>query len=377
MTIPGTIIYSTLAGSHAYGTNLPTSDLDIRGVFVPFVEYFLGFAKHIEEAKGDGEDEAYYEVRKFFKLLADCNPNIIELLFTPDDCHRLITPAGRLLLDHREEFISQKAKYTFSGAAFSHLKRLKGHHEWFTNPPTHEPTREEFGLPCTSTVPADERGAILAHVRSLVDSWELDLQAASPDEVIYIQGRIENVLVQIYQGMSLYKKDLNSIEMAAEVRNMAAMKLLGLEKEVLLVIEAERKFKAASRNWAQYQEWKRSRNQVRAELEKKCGYDSKCGMNLVRWLRMAKEILTEGKVLTRRPDAAELLSIRQGAWTYEQLIEYAEGEQAWLDEFMKSGACKIRHHVDVAKIDRLCQQIVCNTLELHDRYGFPTTFWMP
>ena len=38
----GTILL-TKHGSHAYGTNLPTSDLDVKGVAVPPCEYFLGY----------------------------------------------------------------------------------------------------------------------------------------------------------------------------------------------------------------------------------------------------------------------------------------------------------------------------------------------
>jgi hypothetical protein len=40
---------------------------------------------------------------------------------------------------------------------------------------------------------------------------------------------------------------------------------------------------------------------------------------------MGKEIITEGKVQVRRPDAQELLDIRHGRkFTYDELVEYAE-----------------------------------------------------
>ena len=37
-------------GSHAYGLNTPTSDLDIKGIAIPPREYFLGFANSFEQA---------------------------------------------------------------------------------------------------------------------------------------------------------------------------------------------------------------------------------------------------------------------------------------------------------------------------------------
>lgn len=52
--------------------------------------------------------------------------------------------------------------------------------------------------------------------------------------------------------------------------------------------------------------------------------NTKHAMHLVRLLRMGVEALTEGKLYVRRPDAAELLTIRNGAWSYEQVVEYAE-----------------------------------------------------
>ena len=47
-------------------------------------------------------------------------------------------------------------------------------------------------------------------------------------------------------------------------------------------------------------------------------------MHLVRLLRMGYEAVTEGVIRVKRPDAEELLSIRNGAWTYDQIVEYAE-----------------------------------------------------
>lgn len=51
--------------------------------------------------------------------------------------------------------------------------------------------------------------------------------------------------------------------------------------------------------------------------------DTKHAMHLVRLLRMGREILEDGVVNVKRPDAEELLAIRNGAWTYEQLEEFA------------------------------------------------------
>lgn len=41
------------AGSHAYGTNMPTSDLDVRGIMIPPSDYYLGM-KRVEQYQEAG-----------------------------------------------------------------------------------------------------------------------------------------------------------------------------------------------------------------------------------------------------------------------------------------------------------------------------------
>jgi FlaA1/EpsC-like NDP-sugar epimerase len=41
-------------------------------------------------------------------------------------------------------------------------------------------------------------------------------------------------------------------------------------------------------------------------------------------MRMGEEILTTGKVNVLREDADELLAVRNGEWTYEELLSWAE-----------------------------------------------------
>ena len=74
------------------------------------------------------------------------------------------------------------------------------------------------------------------------------------------------------------------------------------------------------------------RNPARKILEEKYGYDCKHSSQLVRLMRMGYEIVTEGKVIVKRPDAKELLSIKNGAWTYEKVMEYKEYMEKKLNE---------------------------------------------
>ena len=82
-------------------------------------------------------------------------------------------------------------------------------------------------------------------------------------------------------------------------------------------------YKLAQEKHGQYWNWKKNRNAARGELEEQFGYDTKHAMHLVRLLRMGVEALRDGEIIVKRPDAEELLAIRNGAWTYEQIVQYA------------------------------------------------------
>ena len=68
-------IFFTKHGSHAYGTNTPESDLDIRGIVIPPKEYFLGFVNQFEQVSTSGKstdpdvpDLVAFDIVKFFRL---------------------------------------------------------------------------------------------------------------------------------------------------------------------------------------------------------------------------------------------------------------------------------------------------------------------
>jgi hypothetical protein len=93
----------------------------------------------------------------------------------------------------------------------------------------------------------------------------------------------------------------------------------------LMVVKWNRdEFKTRLEKWNQYWTWKKERNKTRSALEEEHGYDTKHAMHLVRLLRMGVEALRDEVILVKRPDAEELLAIRNGAWTYDELVTYAE-----------------------------------------------------
>ena len=64
-------------------------------------------------------------------------------------------------------------------------------------------------------------------------------------------------------------------------------------------------------------------------------YDAKNAMHLVRLFQMGIQILLEGTLSTYRPNVAELLEIRSGKYTLEEMKVYAEQLNLQLEESMK------------------------------------------
>ena len=128
-------IFECVSGSQLYGTALPTSDTDIRGVFIPSAEFYLGTLEHVEQVETTHPDVTHFELRKFLSLCADCNPNIIELLFVPvrSSYCKLWGFEWQTILEHRMAFLSTKARYTFAGYAVSQLRQINREPERILN----------------------------------------------------------------------------------------------------------------------------------------------------------------------------------------------------------------------------------------------------
>jgi predicted nucleotidyltransferase len=74
-------LYLVIRGSHAYGTNIETSDTDYAGVFIQSQDDILGNS-YKEQINDDKNDIVIYEIRRFIELLGSNNPTVLELLNT-------------------------------------------------------------------------------------------------------------------------------------------------------------------------------------------------------------------------------------------------------------------------------------------------------
>lgn len=289
-------IFLTTVGSYAYGIATPTSDEDEAGVMIPPIDYYLTMQR-FEQFQGYDTDKVIYDFLKAINLLSQNNPNMLDLIFMDAKFYKIITPYWQEVVDNRHLFLSKKVKHTFSGYAFAQLKRIERHRRWFMQP-VEKPKRSDYGL-------LDHEGISQPQVNAL---------ASLPTELF--------------------------------------------SKEQQETIKAEKEYYFAKKNWDNYKEWESNRNKERAKWEKESGFDRKHATHLIRLVTMAEEILTTGEVHINRQgiDADLLLKVRNGEWTYEQVVEWANRKDKELEDLYEKSS--LPYSPNIEKINALSKSIL-------------------
>lgn len=117
------LILVCLGGSHAYGTNTQTSDLDIRGCALNTRREILTNV-NFEHFTNSETDTTIYSFNKLLHFLSNCNPNTIEMLGLKPEHYLYISPVGKELLEAKDLFLSKRAAKSFGGYATAQLRRL-------------------------------------------------------------------------------------------------------------------------------------------------------------------------------------------------------------------------------------------------------------
>ena len=313
----GLLLFETVSGSHAYGLSIPTSDVDLKGVFILPKAQFYGL-DYVPQVNDKKNDEVYYELRRFMELLAKNNPNLLELLHSPEDCIRHKDP----LFDKIKPglFLSKQCKNTFANYAWSQIKKARGLNKKIANPMAKE--RKEILDFCYINY---QQGSIPVKTWLAQEGKQQEhcgLVAIPHMHDVY--GLYYNPKEANYKG--LIRSNTVDTVLLSSVK-------AGEQQEALLYYNKDG-YKKYCKDYKQYWNWVEERNESRYATTIAHGknYDSKNIMHTFRLLDMAYEILSEGKLQVRRPNRAFLLDIRKGRYDYDTLLQQAEAKVAQIEQ---------------------------------------------
>ena len=338
------LIYKVRCGSHAYGTNLPTSDVDYAGIFIPPIEFFFGLQAFDLLSEQDEDDRSYYSLRKFANLAIANNPNVLELLFVEPSDILLGSPASDELRRNRHLFLSQRCQKTFIGYAKAQLHRIRIHTKWLSQEledmkklwpfvMNEQVNRDwvswRFGENMITRITQEFEKEEKFISQVLHSPGAGDLLRAAKNHFYHSTQSVSNPnILDVFKGSSIICPDQNDPRFYI---NKATNWVKG---DGIALVFQKHLYDEAKKKRDQYVTWMAERNPIRHETELQFGYDTKHAMHLIRLLRAGHEILTTGDLHVRRPDAAELLDIRAGKWTYEQIVGYADEMVAKIDNIV-------------------------------------------
>ncbi|HLZ87786.1 MAG TPA: nucleotidyltransferase domain-containing protein, partial [Puia sp.] len=120
---PQHLLLKCISGSRAYNLALPASDTDIKGIFILPRRELYGL-NYTPQVSNETNDEVYYEIGRFIDLLSKNNPNILELLSTPETSVLFRHPLMHLI--RPQDFLSKLCLDTFAGYAKTQIKKARG-----------------------------------------------------------------------------------------------------------------------------------------------------------------------------------------------------------------------------------------------------------
>ena len=316
------VIFKTLTGSRAYGTNIESSDWDYKGVYIQPVEDLVGF-KYREQVESKEtktvpiSETVMYEVRRFLELLSSANPTMLEMLFVGEGAVVQSDPKFKLITAVKKEFLTKRCSDSFGGYAVSQIKKSKGldkKQNWEEHRTVRKtPMDFMYVLEQGKTIGL---GTCLRE-RNMPEGrcGLVALDHAPGVFALYFDWEFNANTTLGYRGIQL--EDSNAPRLSSVPKGESPEYHVYFNQDAYVL---------HCKEFNEYQTWLTNRNVARYVDKSKHGqsYDGKNLLHLRRLLDCAFEIATTGTFSVWRPNAEYLLSIRRGEVPLDEIIEQAE-----------------------------------------------------
>lgn len=322
------LLFEVISGSKSFGLNTPTSDTDIKGVYYLPKEKFYGL-EYIPQIANATNDEVYYEIGRFVELLLKNNPNILEILATPEDCILYKHPLMEKL--QLEDFLSKLCKDSFAGYAMTQIKKARGLKKKIVNPMAKErKSLLDFCYVLSASVGTGRDLSVRGNeIKSnatalLVKDWLQETNREASKIGLSKLTHIKDMYLIFYdhEAQSGYrgiiqKETSNEVSLSAVPKGEEPIGYLSVNQDG---------YSKYCKEYAEYWDWIEKRNDERYSTNQQHGknYDSKNMMHTIRLLQTAEQILSIGKLNIRVSNREELLAIKAGEKEYDDLLQMAD-----------------------------------------------------
>jgi predicted nucleotidyltransferase len=370
-------LFIAIRGSQAYGTQLPTSDIDYAGVYIQSQSDIYG-NRYKEQINDDKNDTVFYEIKRFLELVASNNPTILELMNTPEDCIIYKHPLYDLILEKKNEFITKVCAKSFGGYGIQQIKKAKGQDKkqnWEKDKVTRKDVLDfVYVIEGEQSIPWKEWNSSKGFEEKFIGAVNVpnarDLYALYYDADAHLcfsdsiseetRTSYKSSRKEIGLSMGFGYKGLVKTGEGSNLAESNSLRLSSIPKgqtPICNVIYNKDGYTMHCKDYQSYQEWLSNRNEQRWTDVKSHGQkiDGKNMMHCRRLLEMAREI-GEGKgIIVRRQNAEELISIRKGEVDLQSLIDHAESELQSIDKLFANS--NLPDSVDPAMIHELLVKI--------------------
>ena len=348
-----------IRGSHAYGTNIETSDTDYAGVFIQSKEDIFGF-NYKEQINDDTNDTVIYEIKRFLQLLASNNPTVLELLNTPEDCIIYKDPIFDFVLDNRDKFITKVCAKSFGGYGKMQIQKAKGQNKkqnWEKDKVTRKDVLDfVYVIEGSKSITwkkwndgrYEEKFIGVVNVPNAMNVYAVyyDTDAhlyfsenISEETRIILAKQIEFLKTRKESGqpMGFGYKGLVKTDEGQNVAESNALRLSSIpkgEEPICNIVYNKDGYSEHCKDFKSYEDWLANKNDARWVDVKSHGQkiDGKNMMHSRRLMDMAREIALGLGINVRRENAQELIDIRKGKIDLQTLIEQVEAEIIEIDE---------------------------------------------
>ena len=308
------LLFESVSGSRSFGTNHAGSDTDLRGIFVaPFS--FLAGLETIEQVSDEKSDEVYYEVGRFVSLLTANNPNIVELLYSPEFCVRYRHPAFEAI--RPEVFLSKLCRQSFGNYAMGQIRKARGLNKKIVNPePEQRKHLRDFCYVLEGQGSVDLGAWLESRNLRETDCALVAVRHAPGTYAIFEQAG----------GRGIFSRKDDSAIICSSVPK-------GADPIGWMTCNIDA-FKAHCRSHREYWQWVEERNEdrYRTNVSHDRGYDSKNLMHTLRLLDQGLEIAEEGRITLPRPNSDWLKKVKSGFYEYDDLLKIADEKHAAMEE---------------------------------------------